>query len=286
MKLYSLILITAVLLLLQGCEIALDTDKVPRFESKLVVTAFLEPEKDVNTFRVSVNQPIFGDLGTVNQSGNIRAFISDGEKEIELNSQNEVIYFSYEDMKIVPGGKYFLRVSSDLGMEAKSECTVPYIFDLKAVVDTFTVVTKTDGMLLKQFKGEFAFSDSSGYENYYRVFARLTTYKKYSSGGDTYKGDSFLSDGTQLLTDKSAGPDGRLKIPLNIGIYPAFYDSAFLKIYVMNTEKSYYLYHKSIENYEDGENPFAEPTPIYSNIEGGLGIFASCVTDSVIFRLR
>lgn len=286
MKLYSIIITTAIVLLLQGCETVLDTDKVPQFESKLVVTAFLEPGKDVNMLNVSVNQPLYGDLGNVNQTGNISAFISDGEQEIKLNTGNELMYFSSAEMKVVPGAKYFLRVSSDKGMEVHSECSVPYFFDLKAEVDTFTIVTSTNNMLLRHFKGEFSFSDSSGYENYYRVFARLTTYKKYSSGGSTYKGESFLSDETQLFTDKSAGQDGRLRIPLEIGIYPAFYDSAFLKIYVMNTDKSYYLYHKSIENYEDGENPFAEPVPIYSNIEGGLGVFAACVMDSVVFRLR
>jgi hypothetical protein len=66
----------------------------------------------------------------------------------------------------------------------------------------------------------------------------------------------------------------------------SYYDSAFIKIYLLNTEKSYYLYQKSLEDYKSGEDPFTEVTPVYSNIDGGLGIFTSFTIDSLIYRLR
>jgi hypothetical protein len=117
------------------------------------------------------------------------------------------------------------------------------------------------------------------------VKARQIAYKKYTSEGQNYVYDSFLWNKEQLYSDGSAGQDGRIKIPLNIGMYPGYYDSAFLKVYLLNTCKPYYQYHKSLENYNDGENPFAEPTPIYSNIEGGLGVFAAYLVDSAVIRL-
>jgi hypothetical protein len=44
----------------------------------------------------------------------------------------------------------------------------------------------------------------------------------------------------------------------------------------MRINEPYYLYYESIRNYSDNsDNPFVEPTPIYGNIKGGLGIFAS-----------
>jgi hypothetical protein len=63
-------------------------------------------------------------------------------------------------------------------------------------------------------------------------------------------------------------------------------DSCFLKIYLLNTDKAYYDYQKSLEKYNSGEDPFTEPSPVYSNISGGLGIFAAYTVDSLIYRLK
>jgi hypothetical protein len=63
-------------------------------------------------------------------------------------------------------------------------------------------------------------------------------------------------------------------------------DSAFLRIYLLSTDKPYYDFHKSLENYSLGDTPFAEPSFVYSNVKGGLGIFASYTLDSLIFRLK
>jgi hypothetical protein len=41
-----------------------------------------------------------------------------------------------------------------------------------------------------------------------------------------------------------------------------------------------------MSNYISGSNPFSEPTPVFNNIAGGLGIFAAYTIDSIIFRLK
>ena len=90
----------------------------------------------------------------------------------------------------------------------------------------------------------------------------------------------------ELFTDKEADSESAIKS--STGLVQSFsnYDSAFIKIYLMNTEKSYYLYHKSIEDYNSGDDPFSEVTPVYSNITGGLGVFTSFTVDSLFFRLK
>jgi len=47
-----------------------------------------------------------------------------------------------------------------------------------------------------------------------------------------------------------------------------------LLFFLALTDIHYYNYHRSVFNF-DGENPFSEPSPVYSNIEGGLGVFAA-----------
>lgn len=278
-------LLSLLLLLFTGCEKNLDSDKVPQFVSKLVITSFLTPGNNINEVVVSANQPLFGDLETENKPGKLTGFISDGTKEIKLDTLDGKLYFSSRDMKIIEGKKYSLRIISDKGMEAKSECMVPWSFNSKAEIDTFSVYKNFNGRIYPVFNTVFSFKDSAGYENYYMVRARQISYKKYSSEGQTYIYDVILGNNIQLYNDGSAGEDGRIKIPLKIGIHPGSYDSSYLKVYLLNTGKPYYLYHKSLENYNDGENPFAEPTPVYSNIEGGLGVFSAYLVDSVVFRL-
>jgi hypothetical protein len=90
------------------------------------------------------------------------------------------------------------------------------------------------------------------------------------------------------------GLDGKTFILRTIEFQPVYSDepswsipdSAFLRIYLLNTDKPYYDFHKSLENYSLGDYPFTEPSFLYSNVKGGLGIFASYTLDSLIFRVK
>lgn len=46
---------------------------------------------------------------------------------------------------------------------------------------------------------------------------------------------------------------------------------------LLETDDNYYKYHRSLEKYHDGDDPFTEFSPIYSNIKGGYGIFSGYV---------
>jgi hypothetical protein len=84
-------------------------------------------------------------------------------------------------------------------------------------------------------------------------------------------------DGSRIIYKESVS---------NFSAYYSDYDSALLKIYLYNTEESYYRYHTSLDNYNDGENPFTEVTPVYSNVTGGLGVFTSFTVDSLVYLLK
>jgi hypothetical protein len=89
------------------------------------------------------------------------------------------------------------------------------------------------------------------------------------------------------------GLDGKKFIIRAIEFQPVYLDhpyrepdSAFLRIYLLSTDKPYYDLHKSLENPSLGDAPFTEPSFLYSNVKGGLGIFASYTLDSLIFRVK
>jgi uncharacterized protein (DUF1919 family) len=63
-------------------------------------------------------------------------------------------------------------------------------------------------------------------------------------------------------------------------------DSSFLVFYLLSTDKDYYTYHQSLNKYSGGEDPFTETSPVYSNVSGGLGIFAAYTIDSITLRIK
>jgi hypothetical protein len=50
--------------------------------------------------------------------------------------------------------------------------------------------------------------------------------------------------------------------------------SLHIYIFIGVTDENYFNYHRSVTNFQD-DNPFSEPTPVYTNITGGLGVFGS-----------
>jgi hypothetical protein len=47
--------------------------------------------------------------------------------------------------------------------------------------------------------------------------------------------------------------------------------------------EEYYRYFKSIDNYKQQQGPFSEPSAVFTNIKGGLGICAgaSVIKDTI-----
>jgi hypothetical protein len=122
-----------------------------------------------------------------------------------------------------------------------------------------------------------------GEDNFYSFLSELTS---YNSSSFPIRAESIILADPKYSYFNDKGIDGkRSKIQLS-NIYLNNYDSAFLKIYLLNTDKPYYDYHKSIEKYQSGETPFTEASPIYSNIKDGLGIFAAYTYDSIVIRLK
>ncbi|MDX2246198.1 MAG: DUF4249 family protein [Bacteroidia bacterium] len=49
------------------------------------------------------------------------------------------------------------------------------------------------------------------------------------------------------------------------------------------TDSAFYKYYQTVEQQKNTfYNPFSEPTPVFTNIEGGLGIWAGFATDSFV----
>lgn len=175
-------------------------------------------------------------------------------------------------------------MESDNGLYADALCTVPLKGKTDLEIDTSRIDNynqrPVDGIY---FNTGISYTDSKGENNYYILLCQEVAYIS-RWGVEPFIMSLALSE-KEYFDDK--GKDGlRSRIPLQVLGLGSEIDSSYLKIYLLNVDKNYYNYHKSLANYKSGEDPFTETSPVYSNISGGLGIFAAYTIDSMIFRLK
>lgn len=286
MKHYLKYLILSLILISDGCETDVKNVTLPEFKQKLVVTSFISPADTASYFLISSNKRLFGDLNSFENPGYYTGYISDGENEVTLDTFMAGLKLSHEKMQIQYGRTYKLKLKNEAGLLlAEAECTTPEKRNLMMSADTFHVSRPTDHIF---YSTDFIlrFTDFPGEENYYRISAKIKIYENTYYHFINRENTAYGLFQNEYFTDK--GKDGKIMEirPARSLDYYYSADSVFLKLYLLSTDKSYYLYHKSLNNYQDGGNPFSEATPVYSNITGGLGVFASYTTDSLIIRLK
>jgi len=274
-------------ILAASCERDVNNVKLPDFEQKLVINSFISPRDTLSFISVKSNEKLYGFINTRESIGNVSAVLSDGTREISLDTIREGFVFRRRDMPVTEGKTYHLTVTTDKGLYAEAKCTVPLKREIQIEVDTVTVFHDYDdgsGMSWSELKASVFITDYAGEENYYRFACKEilynSNYSYYPYHFDLYPEEPVV------FTDK--GNDGE-RLFINTVILNQPYgddDSAHIVIYVLLTDKDYYIYHHSLDNYSSSGDPFTEISPAYSNIEGGLGIFASYVVDSLVFRLK
>lgn len=277
-----------------GCETDVDLVKLPEFQQKLVITSFISPSDTVSIIKVSSNLMLFGELNTEKPLGLLTGYISDGNEEIALDTMGKGLMLDHKKMQIKYGTTYKIKVSSESGLSAEASCTTPGKNDFGITVDTFSVLRAIamEGapgpVYYRSIDFRITIMDPPEEENFYRFEVLTNGY--YTNPGTQ---NQYVTEGAPMLdkeyvTDKLM--NGERIINTTTGNSAHYFnprcDSAIIKIYLYNTEKSYFLYHKSLNDYNDGNNPFAEATPVYSNITGGLGIFTSYTVDSLIVRFK
>ncbi|MCX6330699.1 MAG: DUF4249 domain-containing protein [Bacteroidia bacterium] len=280
-KLFSILYIC--LVAISACEKDVENIKAPYFQQKLVITSFISPSDTISSIFVSSNSDIYNELDTLESLGNLSATISNGISEIDLTPVEGGFIFKPKDMPIEEGKTYTLKVRNDKGLSAEASCTVPYARNFSLEADT-TRDLKTDSYLgnYYQIRSEIYLTDSPGEKNYFRFICKERDFDSsyfYNPSILRILGTKF-----ELFTDQEK--DGE-KIFVNSIIVtdPVNSDSAFLTFYLLNTDRDYYNYHKTLYEYISG-NYFGEISRVYSNVNDGLGIFASYTVDSLVLRLK
>jgi Domain of unknown function (DUF4249) len=277
-------ILVIVLVTLISCEKEVKNGIMPKFKQKLVISSFISPRDTVSYVNVDSNRRIYGELNIKETLGNLTAYLSDGTKEIPLMNISSGFIFRPGEMSIEEGKTYNLKVKSDKGLTAESSCKVPLNRTLEIKVDTFSVAAVYPDRYTTKLMASISIQDYPGEDNYYRLYIEQEIYRTYmgQSWNSSYK---FTGLKNEFFTDK--GSDGKKIEITSIGTSGIeTIDSSIFKVFILNTNKEYYDYHESIKKYSGGDDPFTEVSPVYTNISGGLGIFAAYTIDSLIFRLK
>lgn len=230
--------------------------------------------------------------------------ISDGKTTATLRYQNtsQVFDIPTSQFPIKAGQTYTLTVSEGR-QKAQATCTIP---KSQVPVKSYTL----DSALANRFGStqmvlntNFTWEDPAGEANYYRVHVyelidapnfrfdpaekkyyeyRQTVVSNYridrnnfrsifqndkNLDGTTFSSPQFESSNSLANYGGRIVVDGKPLLPSR----PAQRLGIFLQI--MNVDVPYYEFHRSLEDY-NGDNPFTEPSLIYTNVKGGLGVFA------------
>ncbi len=247
--------------------------EVPDSDPKLVVTGFLSPMDDTITIVVRKSRPLYEPTQGFDNSftpvSNAIVTLSDGQNNVVIpyNALSEAYQIAALAMPVIENNAYSLSVVTPDGYNATSSCRIPEGTSPDVEITGIDTLNEY-GTLSK--KVSFRFRDLPGSGQYYRVAAG-TNYGDEYYYYNSYFYETGFERGEPYVSDKNKEEEYFLYKTWDI--YENNSQDNILYISVSVTDENYYNYHRSITSFT-GDNPFAEPTPVFSNIQGGLGIFA------------
>ena len=273
---------------LAACEFEQDADiNPPIVAPKLVVVAFISPQSDTLAVSVTLSQPVFSTYqspnnpnGYVPPVSDATVRLSDGNREVTLPYQADAQQYEIEAsaLPILPGKTYTLWVSTPDGKSVRANCTVPaktnttIDFQLRYEVDPTGLGTQE-----RTYKIDLNWQDLPGTGDFYQVGANTRVESTYEGTADSevfFVGLIFSS--STVFSDE--GQDGG-KFTLTNGDIGRVSTRREKKIVtevqcVLRTvDEPYYRYYQYLDKI--GNELFSEPIAPYTNIEGGLGVFAA-----------
>jgi hypothetical protein len=265
-----------------GCVDEVTNIDFPAQDPMVVVHGFISPADTAVQVRLSWSHPVSAgtrrDSNRTIPDASVRiAESGHGHVALAYQADKQVYALSTKVFPIAAGQQYSLEVIVPGQEPITATCSIPS--PNQSLELTGIMAEELEQGLFWRYEVEYRFADSPGEgERYYAPSAWLGE-ALYVFGEDTLRmgmqhfqtlsGEAFLSNG---------GRAGR-QFVLRAENYVYRWNEQqtgqtdTLYLLLLSTDEHYYHYHRDLENYSP-DNPFAEPVHIYSNIQGGLGVFA------------
>lgn len=273
-------LLLSISIVISSCESDAEVE-IPFEPVKLVLSTFLDPDADTNYIYLSKTDPVFDQNSVFSDDlliddGIVK--ISDGTNEITLryDTKENAYYFRKNELDIDFNKSYNISASAinqSIGVSVKTVDSNSININ-NVSIDSIISNDEFGGNNIS-YRIRFNLNDPATEENYYRI----TVVPTYLSFDGTFIEYEYLSNDIYsdvLISD--AGKNGT-----SINVYNEYNTLKFgfeslnfiaFKIYVSKIDVDSYKYFKSLQNYT-GDDPFSEPTLIYTNVPKGLGIVGS-----------
>lgn len=242
------------------------TVKLPEVPAKLVLVSFVSPQDPLIKVSVTLSQPLYNNAAS-NSFDPVKDAVvqisSDlGSATLTYDKDSEAYTIDSTKLKIREGFTYHLSVSTPDGKHAEANTTIP------AACREFSFSISSDSTRLA-----CSLHDKAGRQDYYRIFLQNSDYfffEGYDQNGsflDTIRANYASSF---WITDKDK--DGEIisgSMQYTLRVY-----SSERSVFLLHVSEEYYNYGTRLLLADEGNSPFQEPTPMYSNISGGFGVFA------------
>jgi hypothetical protein len=266
------------------------TIPLPKSERKMVLSCFLSPDEDDINVTLTWSKPIFGQNpnGGSQQIENAQVEITGpyGTAFLAFNSDLEY-QIDQKTFPLFPGETYTITAKEPGGKVVKGTCTIPGISTSSLSVTTVdSILLFADGMgndtYRYLFKASFIADQTEA--SWYRLGAYMKTSE--SNPDDPLKDEYWMPLDYELesrffVSERANPTPFSVTLGTAGGYYGAPDSEEVYQFELIKGDKNYYKFHESLFNF-DGENPFAEPTRLYSNVEGGLGVVCSYLKESKI----
>ena len=293
----SYLILTACFFLSLGCQKEIKID-LPTYPPKLVVNCFFNPD---STWKVHLSstialtgkdKPGFIDNATVKLYENniLIATLAHTDTGCYTNNQKplfnklytlKVTAPDYEDVECSDK-----LISTATAFTTKFDTTKKYItvkdlaFSENIPVSQLQVSIKDDPAVKNFYELRGIYKDPQAQP----ILARNVIFHSFSPGLETFSNyqqlvlfKDLLFSGAEIIVTLYLDNQitfGSTSLPNgNIGVAWWKVDNLYLDI--KQVSEQYFLYQKTfLQQKYNQENPFSEPTKIYSNVKNGLGIFA------------
>lgn len=300
------LLIIPIVCMVLSCELVVEVD-VPGEPSKLVVSSILTPD---STFVLHISASAHILSRSIPSTEAAVPILTDGNgRQIALmqgvisNPSNPGswhvnaggwMYTSSE--RPVPGTTYTLKVTAPNFGPVVAVTQMPTLIDItSARIDSaHAVPEENEGYA--SFPVEVIFKDSAGVRDYYYPqMSVVEEYKYYDHAtGDTIRGQygyivhmrktpvhadipDFSEEEEDVISDAAFdGSEYTLRRYVSLRAYPSQDQKVVSMQFILgHAGYEYNRYFRSKQLHRDTRgNPLAEPVQVYSNVDGGLGIFA------------
>lgn len=282
-------------------------------EAKLAVHSFISPQDTLIRVYVLESVPIFS-----LETGNERQVLRGASVKLDgipLPFDSTLLAYTIRPSRLggIKAGNTYHLVVEEGNRRVEARTTVP---EVPAAISSYRIDTSyasLRGNFSRQdttLAVQFSWPDPAATEDYYRVSGTAHAIASYLTTDENGKSvvrrgqvtialfwdDNFGRSEFQSDVNANGGtmqsPTGRVRIER-----PVFYTNngvpvqeepphvTGITLNLHRTDRHYFQYHRTIDQHEmAADNPFAEPVLVYSNVIGGLGVFASYNSFSIVVK--